>query len=137
MSQIKILNNEKFLNSIMHVSGNVRYVMIYDLKGNKVYKRKKDGVVDLLTEEQNKIAINHTIESWNFRDSLSEKIGKSKYTLQVYENLMRVIIPFGKNMILIVSLDNAGVPYNIIERIQTILSVHGPLNQELMNHRNY
>ena len=123
MSQVKLLNNEKFLNSIMHVSSNVRYVMIYDLKGNRMVKRKMDGVTDLLTEEQNKIALNHTIESWNFRNSLSEKIGNSKYTLQVYGNLMRVVVPFGKDMLLIVTLDNTGAPYNIIERILSILSV--------------
>jgi hypothetical protein len=122
MNQTKLLNNEKFLNSIMNVSGNVRYVMIYDLKGNNLYKRKMDGVVDLLTEEQNKIALQHTIESWNFRNTISEKIGKTKYTLQEYENLMRVIFPFGKEILLIVTLDNAGGPNDIIERIQTILS---------------
>lgn len=123
MSQVKLLNNEKFLNSIMHVSSNVRYVMIYDLKGNIMVKRKMDGITDLLTEEQNKIALNHTIESWNFRNSLSEKIGNPKYTLQVYGNLMRVVVPFGKDMLLIVTLDNTGAPYNIIERILSILSV--------------
>lgn len=107
----------------MHVSSNVRYVMIYDLKGNIMVKRKMDGITDLLTEEQNKIALNHTIESWNFRNSLSEKIGNPKYTLQVYGNLMRVVVPFGKDMLLIVTLDNTGAPYNIIERILSILSV--------------
>lgn len=121
MSQTKLLNEEKFLNSIMNVSPHVRYVMIYDLKGNKLFHRKMDGVVNLLTEEQNKIALNHTIESWNFRNTISEKIGKSKYTLQVYDKLMRVIFPFGKEMLLIVTLDNKGQK-GIIERIQTILS---------------
>lgn len=123
MSQVKLLNNEKFLNSIMHVSENVRYVMIYDLKGKRMFKRKMDGVTDHLTEEQNKIALKHTIDSWNFRNSLSEKIGKPVYTLQVYENMMRVLVPFGKDMLLIVTLDNTGAPYNIIERILSILSV--------------
>lgn len=123
MSQVKLLNNEKFLNSIMHVSANVRYVMIYDLNGNRIFKRKMDGVTDHLTEEQNKIALKHTIDSWNFRNSLSEKIGKPVYTLQVYGNMMRVLVPFGKDMLLIVTLDNTGAPYNIIERILSILSV--------------
>lgn len=122
MNQLKLLNNEKFLNSIMNVSGHIRYVMIYDLHGKRMYHRKMDGVTDLLTEEQNKMAINHTIESWNFRNTISEKIGKQKYTLQVYENLMRVIFPFGNEMLLIVTLDNAGGPNNIIDRIQAILS---------------
>ena len=59
----------------MHVSGNIRYVMIYDLKGNRIIKRKMDGVTDLLTEEENKTALKQTIKSWNFRNSLLEKIG--------------------------------------------------------------
>ena len=122
MSQTKLLNNEKFLNSIMHVSSNVRYVMIYDLNGNNLYTRKMDGVVDLLTKEQNKIALNHTIESWNFRNSVSEKIGDPIYTLQMYENLIRVLFPIGKEMLLVVTLDNAGNPNDIIERIKTIVS---------------
>lgn len=128
MSQTKLLNEEKFLNSIMNVSPHVRYVMIYDLKGNKLFHRKMDGVVNLLTEEQNKIALNHTIESWNFRNTISEKIGKSKYTLQVYDKLMRVIFPFGKEMLLIVTLDNKGQK-DIIERIQTILSGKATTNR--------
>ncbi|MDH3618075.1 MAG: hypothetical protein OES14_05840 [Nitrosopumilus sp.] len=122
MSEVKLVNEEKFLNSIMNVSGNVRYVMIYDLKGNSIIKRKMDGVTDLLTEKENKIALKHTLESWNFRNAVSEKIGEAKYTLQVYENLLRVIFPFGQEMLLIVTLDNEGNPNNIIERIQTILS---------------
>ena len=81
-----------------------------------------DGVVNLLTENQNKIALKHTIESWNFRNTILEKIGKAKYTLQVYENLIRVLFPFGKDMLLVVTLDNAGNPNDIIDRIQSILS---------------
>lgn len=108
----------------MNVSGNIRYVMIYDLKGNTIIKRKMDGVTDFLTEEENKIALKHTIDSWNFRNSISEKIGDAKYTLQVYENLLRVLFPFGKDMLLVVSLDNTGNPHDIITRIQTILSGH-------------
>ena len=122
MQQLKLVDQEKFLNSIMHVSGNIRYVMIYDMKGNTILKRKMDGITDLLTEEENKIAIKHTIESWNFRTSVSEKIGNAKYTLQVYDNLMRVIFPFNSEMLLIVTLDNAGRPNDIIDRIQIILS---------------
>ena len=122
MQQLKLVDQEKFLNSIMHVSGNIRCVVIYDMKGNTILKRKMDGIADLLTEEENKIAIKHTIESWNFRNSVSEKIGNAKYTLQVYDNLMRIIFPFDSQMLLIVTLDNAGRPNEIIDRIRTILS---------------
>ncbi|MDH5697300.1 MAG: hypothetical protein OEY54_02090 [Nitrosopumilus sp.] len=124
MNDVRLVDQEKFLNSIMNVSGNIRYVMIYDLKGNVIHKRKMDGVEDLLTEKENKIALKHTIESWNFRNTISEKIGKSSYTLQVYDNLMRCIFPFGEEMLLIVTLNNLGGPNDIIHRIQTILSGH-------------
>lgn len=122
MSQVKLVDQEKFLNSILHVSGNIRYVMVYDLKGNVIHKRKMDRVGDLLTEYENKIALKHTIESWNFRNSVSEKIGNAHYTLQVYDNLLRVIFPFGNKMLLVVTLDNINGPQDIIERIHTILS---------------
>lgn len=122
MNALKLVNQEKFLNSIIHVSGNIRYVMIYDLNGNKILKRKMDGVTDLLTEEENKVALKHTVDSWNFRNSISEKIGNANYTLQVYDNLIRAIFPFEDKMLLIVTLDNAGRPNDVIERIQTILS---------------
>lgn len=122
MQQLKLVNHEKFLNSIMHVSKNIRYVMIYDLKGNNLLKRKMDGVIDLLTESENKIALRHTIESWNFRNSISEKIGNANYILQVYDNLIRAIFPFGSEMLLVVTLDNAGSPNGIVKRIQTMLS---------------
>lgn len=122
MEQINVVDQEKFLNSIMNISGNIRYVMVYDLQGNVMHKRIMDGITDHLTENENKTALKHTIESWNFRNSISEKIGNAKYTLQVYDNLMRVIFPFGSKMLLIVTLDNAGEPGDIIQRIQTILS---------------
>lgn len=122
MSQIKLVNPEKFLSSLKNVSEHIRYVMIYDFAGNKILRRKMDNVKDHLTEEENKIALKHTIDSWNFRNSVSEKIGKAHYTLQVYDNLMRAIFPFGGKMLLIVTLDNKDKPNEIIDRIQTILS---------------
>ncbi len=81
-----------------------------------------DGVTNHLTEKENKIALKHTIESWNFRNTISEKIGKANYTLQVYENLLRIIFPFGDEMLLIVTLDRKDNPNEIIQRLQTILS---------------
>lgn len=122
MANLKLVDQEKFLNSILHVSGNVRYVMIYDLNGNNIIKRRMDGITDLLTDEENKTALRHTIESWNFRNSISEKIGNANYTLQVYDNLIRAIFPFGSKMLLVVTLDNAGNPNEIVKRINAILS---------------
>ena len=122
MENLNLVNQEKFIDSIMHVSGNIRYVMIYDLKGNNIFKRKMDGIADLLTEEENKIALKHTVDSWNFRNNISEKIGDANYTLQVYDSLIRAIFPFGNKMLLIVTMDNAGSPSGIVKRIQTILS---------------
>jgi len=131
MSELNLVDQEKFLNSIMNVSGNIRYVMVFDLQGNTILKRKMDGASDLLTEKENKIALKHTVDSWTFRNSISEKIGNARYTLQVYDNLIRVLFPFGKDMLLIVTLDNAGSPNNIIERIQKILSGNNPQETSL------
>lgn len=47
---------------------------------------------------------------------------------------MRVIFPFGSVMLLIVTLDNAGEPGDIIKRIQTILS--GYLKEQINQKKN-
>lgn len=122
MMRMTLVDQEKFLNSIMHISENIRYVIIYDLKGNIIHRRKMDGVIDLLTDSENIIALKHTIDSWNFRNSVSEKIGDANYTLQVYDNLIRAIFPFGNKMLLVVTLANIDDPYRITKRIQSILS---------------
>ena len=122
MQKIKLVDQEKFLNSIMGISENVRYVMIYDLNGNNIVQKQKDGVIDLLTVDENKTALKHTIDSWNFRNSVSEKIGNARYTLQVYDNLIRVIFPFGNEMLLVVTLDNAESSEDIVKRIHGILA---------------
>jgi hypothetical protein len=122
MSQQKLLNQERFLNNVMDVDEHVRYAIICDLDGKILQKRKREGVIDFLSEEQNKIALNHTIESWNFRNTLLDKIGKAKYTLQVYEKLRRIIFPYGKEMLLVVTFDNYGGQNDIIERIQSLLA---------------
>jgi len=124
VNKLTIVNQEKFLKSMMNMSENIRYVVIYDLHGNEIHKLKMNGVTDFLTEEENKIALKHTIESWNFRNSISEKIGNVNYTLQVYDNLMRILFPFGNEMLLVVTLDNSGDPNEIIQRIQAILLGH-------------
>lgn len=49
MNKSKLMDQEKFLSSIMNVSGNIRYVIIYDLKGNVIFKRKIDRAVDFIT----------------------------------------------------------------------------------------
>ena len=131
MNQLKLVNQGKFLNSISKISKHVRYVSIFNLKGNIMYNQKLDGVVDLLTEEENKIALKHTIDSWNFRNNISEKIGKANYTLQVYDNLMRVLFPFGEEMFLVVTLDNIEHPNDIVERLQTILSGCPPMHNRV------
>ena len=58
----------------MNISGNIRYVMVYDLQGNAIHKRIMDGITDHLTERENIIALKHTIESWNFRIHFQKKL---------------------------------------------------------------
>jgi hypothetical protein len=62
------------------------------------------------------------MSSWQEHTFESEKIGNANYTLQVYDNLMRALFPFGDKMLLVVTLDNTGGPNDIIQRINTILS---------------
>lgn len=52
MEQLNVVDQEKFLNSIMNISGNIRYVMVYDLQGNIIHKRIMDGFLIILLRKK-------------------------------------------------------------------------------------
>ncbi len=121
MNQVTLENFENLLNKIIEVDEHVRFAIVCDMYGEILCKRKRVGVTDFLTEKENKAALQNTINSWMFRTSLADKIGHTQYTLAVYDNLRRVVIPLGKEHLLVVTFDNMGGQKDIVMRIFAII----------------
>ena len=114
---------EHLLDRVMDLDKNIRHARICDMDANVVGSRQRPGVVNLLTEEETRESLRYSVNSWKVRAKLSDKIGRGKYVLAVYEKLRRVTFPLDANHLLLVSFDNKGGQMDILEKLENEL--HG------------
>ncbi len=114
---------EHLLDRVMDLDGNIRHARICDMNGNVVGSRQRQGVINLLTEQETRESLKYSVNSWKTRSQLAHKIGKGRYVLAVYEKLRRVTLPLDENHLLLVSFDNKGGQMDIVEKLENEL--HG------------
>jgi len=114
---------EHLLDRVMELDANIRHARICDMSSNVVCSRKRPGVTNFLTEEETNESLRYSVNSWNVRSRLADKIGKGRYVLAVYEKLRRVTMPLGNSHLLLVSIDNKGGIMDVIEKLENEL--HG------------
>ncbi|MGB0855772.1 MAG: hypothetical protein ACPGQP_01925, partial [Nitrosopumilus sp.] len=72
-----------------------------------------------LTLDETKESLNRSIQSWQKRDKLSEKIGKGKYAIVAYDKIKRITMPLPNDHLLFVSLE--GEEFGNVKNIVTIV----------------
>jgi hypothetical protein len=93
------------------------------MNANVVGSRQRPGVVNLLSEAETRESLKYSVNSWKTRAQLSDKIGKGRYVLAVYDKLRRVTLPLDQDHLLLVSFDNKGGQMDIVEKLENEL--HG------------
>ena len=112
------------LDSVIEVDPYIRSVLIADLNGDIIEKRLVQGTRDFLTEEQNKQVMEYTINYWNYRKTMTDKIGNAKFILESYENFKKLVIALSAERLLIVTFEKEGGQRDIVERIQSVIGLN-------------
>ena len=65
-------------------------------------------MVPLLTREETLESVEHSISRMDTRRLMEAELGKTRYSITLYEKVKRAVIPIGKdgNFVLMVSFDN-------------------------------
>ncbi|ABX13360.1 hypothetical protein [Nitrosopumilus maritimus] len=113
-------NEEKLLNMILGEIPSSRVAIICDHEGNILWNSIRDNTTSYLTVDETKESLKRSIESWEKRDVLSEKIGKGKYAIVAYDKIKRITVPLPNNHLLFVSLE--GEEFGNIQNIMTIVN---------------
>ena len=113
-------NEEKLLNMILGEIPSSRVAIICDHDGNILWNSVRDNTTSYLTVDETKESLKRSIESWEKRDVLSEKIGKGKYAIVAYDKIKRITVPLPNNHLLFVSLE--GEEFGNIQNIMTIVN---------------
>ena len=112
---------EKLLNRVVEVDPHMRSAAIADLDGAILEKRQVTKTRDFLTEEQDREVMEYTINYWNYRKTMKDKIGNAKFILESYENFKKLVIALGPEKLLIMTFDKEGGQKDIVERIQSVI----------------
>jgi len=98
-------NEKKICDIILEDNTFARYTAICDHEGNILGSSKRDGVNQILSDEETRKSLKRAVDSWHSRDELSEKLGNGRFAVVGYDNLVRITIPLKNERLLLVTID--------------------------------
>jgi hypothetical protein len=120
--RIRVLKIKQHYVDIINIDPMIRLVTICDANGRIMYSRHREGVKNLLTEQESKKSLELAMTSWKIRSELADKIGKGRYVLAEYEKIKRITMPFGDDLLLYITTEVAADHFNIYDRIRKLES---------------
>ena len=105
---------------IINIDPKIRLVTLCDTNGKIMYSRHRQGVTNLLSNEESKKSLELAMNAWKTRSELAPKIGKGKYVLAEYEKIKRITMPFGNDLLLYLTTEVEADHSNILNRIRKL-----------------
>ena len=99
------MDNKQIYEKIMNMDQNIRLVTICDRNGKILYSNHREGVKNLLTEDESMSSLELAVNSWKTRSLLEPKLGKGSYVLAEYEKVKRITMPLGDNHLLYITTE--------------------------------
>ena len=96
---------KQIYEKIMDTDPNIRLVTICDRNGKILYSSHREGVKNLLTEDESIRSLELAVNSCRTRGQLEPKIGKGKYVLAEYEKIKRITMPLADNYLLYITTE--------------------------------
>jgi hypothetical protein len=120
--RIRVFKIKQHYVDIINIDPKIRLVTLCDENGQIMYSRHREGVKNLLNNEESKKSLELAMTSWKIRSELADKIGKGKYVLAEYEKIKRITMPFGDDLLLYLTTEVDANHLNIYDRIRNLES---------------
>ena len=114
------MDYKQIYEKIMRIDPLTRLVTICDRDGKIMYSGHREGVRNLLSEDESKRSLELAVNSWKTRSQLEPKIGKGRYVLAEYEKITRITMPLGDNHLLYITTEVGADHLRIINRVGEI-----------------
>ncbi len=118
---------EDVCQNIIDLDKTIRFAGIANMRGTIVSAKYRAGLVPLLTREETIESIEHSVSRMSTRRLIEGKLGKTIYSITLYEKVKRAAIPIGKDgdFILMVSFDNEADYDSVIRnKVIPLVSYH-------------
>lgn len=114
------MDYKKIYEDIMNFDPNIRLVTICDPNGKIMHSGHRQGVSNLLTQEESKKSLDLAINAWKLRSELAPKIGKGIYVLAEYEKIKRITMPLDKNHLLYITTEAGCDALGLVDKIKKL-----------------
>jgi hypothetical protein len=111
------MDSKTLVDKIIDSNDHIRFAAIFDMNGNIVVSKERQGISRMLSQEDTKKWAHTAVNAWKSRSELYPKIGEGKYVLAVYQKLKRITMPVDKNHLLYVTFDADGGQEDIIQTV--------------------
>jgi hypothetical protein len=118
--RIREFKIKQHYTDIINIDPRIRLVTLCDTNGKIMYSRHRQGVTNLLSNEESKKSLELAMNAWKTRSELAPKIGKGKYVLAEYEKIKRITMPFGNDLLLYLTTEVEADHSNILNRIRKL-----------------
>ena len=85
-----------------------------------MYSGHREGVKNLLTEDESKKSLELAVNSWKTRGQLEPKLGKGRYVLAEYKRIKRITMPLGDNYLLYMTAEVVADDSKIINGVREL-----------------
>jgi hypothetical protein len=116
------MDYDNLCRSILQMDSKVRFAGICNVTGEIKHGGQKEGVKDILTNEETRKSNLQALARWGLRNSLSPKIGRGKYAMAEYEKIKRITIPLDDEHLLLITTEVEADHAQIINNVLKLLS---------------
>ena len=99
------MDYKQIYEKVIGIDPTIRLVTICDRDGKIMYSGHREGVRNLLTEDESKRSLELAVNSWKTRSQLEPKIGKGRYVLAEYEKIKRITMPLADDNLLYITTE--------------------------------
>jgi hypothetical protein len=116
------LDFDKLYNDVMSIDSSIRYAVIQNNTGEKMYGGFRDGINPILNEDELKMMHYYASQRWQTRKNIEHKLGNTKYAMAEYDKLKRITFPIDEKHLLLLTTEVNINHTNVIERVLKILT---------------
>ena len=114
------MDYKQIYEKIMGIDRNISLITICDRDGKIMYSGHREGVKNLLTEDESKRSLELAVNSWKTRGQLEPKLGKGRYVLAEYKRIKRITMPLGDNYLLYMTAEVVADDSKIINGVREL-----------------
>ena len=115
------MDYSKLCKESLEIDPQIRFAGILDKDGCLVFGIHKDGVTSLLDDDEVKMSVHYTFQRWENLQNLEYKIGKEKTSVNEYDKVTLISIPFKKDELFLVSSEPKSSYNDIITKTKLTL----------------